>query len=206
MKKVLSLLVGFVFLQAQSWALSGGPVFPGSPASVKGTYAGSMIPSSGANGLGIFALGVPPTGLASGIFAMFVSGGAFYGSMIGIIDPDKLTLNALAQAQQNETRTTVNNGKVQITTVPVALASGVIKSKLKPSNSGAFSFNGRTGSYRITGSGRLQTSSFPIGGGAPVPGISIKVTVLGFQQSTTVDSTININALTGTQVSSGTGS
>jgi hypothetical protein len=195
MKKVLSLLVAFVFLQVQSWALSGGPVFAGSQASVKGTYAGSMVTSLGGNSLGIFAMGVPATGLASGIFAMFVNGGGFYGSIVGIIDPDKLTLNALAQAQENEQIINTVNGQVQIITIPVAIAAGVIKCVLKgDANSGT---NG-SGGFRLIGTGTLQTSVFD-NLGNPVPGAPIDVTVDGFQQSTTVDQTINLNLLTGTQ-------
>ena len=121
MKKVLSLLVAFVFLQVQSWALSGGPVFAGTTAAVKGTYAGSMVSGLGGNSLGIFAIGVPSEGLASGAFAMFNSGGAFYGSIVGVIDPDKLTLNALAQAQENEIVTDLFNGTLEIITIPVAI-------------------------------------------------------------------------------------
>ena len=204
MKKVLSLLVAFVFLQVQSWALSGGPVYGGSTAAVKGTYAGSMVPGLGGNSLGIFALGVPSTGLASGVFAMFVSGGAFYGSIIGVIDPDKLTLNALAQAQQNQTITDFFNGQLEIITIPVALASGVIFATLSPPDTGSFGSASSTGGFRLLGTGQLQTSNFPPNGGAPVPAASIDVVVDGFQQSTTVDSTININTLTGT--SSGSGS
>jgi hypothetical protein len=53
----------------------------------------------------------------------------------------------------------------------------------------------------------LQTFTLPGGtfGGAPIPNGTLDVTVVGFQQSTTVDSQINVNALTGTQ-SGGTGS
>jgi len=205
MKKVLSLLVAFVFLQVQTWALSGGPVYAGTTAAVKGTYAGSMIPDVGTNSLGIFAIGVPSEGLASGAFAMFVSGGAFYGSIVGVIDPDKLTLNALAQAQENTEITDLFNGTLEIITIPVAIASGSIFAKLTQTNQNAFASSGGTGGYRLTGSGALQTFNFPAAGGSPVPGVAITVTVDGFQQSTTVSGTININTLTGTQAS-GSGS
>jgi len=210
MKKVLSLLFAFVFLQVQTWALSGGPVFAGSTAAVKGTYAGSLIPTGGTgNSLGIFALGVPTTGMASGIFALFVSGGAYYGSLVGVIDPDKLTLNALAQAQQNETAVQTNaNGTTTIVSIPIALASGLIRATLEQQTQNAFSSTGGTGAYRLTGSGALQTFTLPTGSvfgnngtSAPIPGPVLNVTVDGFQQSTTVDSTINLNTLTGTQSS-----
>jgi hypothetical protein len=137
---------------------------------------------------------------------MYVSGGAFYGSIVGIIDPDKLTLNALAQAQQNAFRTVIVNGLLQTLIIPVALASGAIFAQLTPPETGAFGSASSSGGYRLTGSGELQTSSFPNNGGAPIPGITVQVTVDGFQQSTTVDSTINLNTLTGTTSASGSGS
>lgn len=153
-------------------------------------------------------MGVPATGLASGIFGMFTAGGAFYGSIVGIIDPDKLTLNALAQAQENEQIINTVNGQAQIISIPVALASGVIKCILK---GGENSFAGGSSGFRLTGSGSLQTFTFVISAssglpsGAPIPGPFVDVTVDGFQQSTTVDQTINLNLLTGTQTS-GSGS
>lgn len=205
MKKVLSLLLAFVFLQVQSWALSGGPVFAGSTAAVKGTYAGSLIPAIAGNSLGIFALGVPATGLASGIFAIFAEGGAFYGSIVGVIDPDKLTLNALAQAQQNETEVIAGtNGQVTIISIPVALATGAVRGILKQQDHTGFGQN--NSGFRVTGTGTLQLFSLDPNSGLPVAGAVLDVTVDGFQQSTTVDSTINLNTLTGTQGSTGSGS
>ena len=46
MKKVLSLLLIFVFLQVEAWALSGGPVFGGGQTNFVGTYSGVLVPSS----------------------------------------------------------------------------------------------------------------------------------------------------------------
>jgi len=204
MKKVLSLLVAFVFLQVQSWALSGGPVFGGSSAAVQGTYAGSMLPDVGGNSLGIFAIGVPATGLASGIFAMFVDGGAFYGSIVGVIDPDLMTLNALAQAQQNEVETFINAAGQQVQIViPVALASGAIFATLSAPSKNGFSGNGNTSGLRVDGSGHLQTFDFTGPNGTPAANGVLDVTVVGFQQSTTTDGQINLNSLTGTQSATG---
>ncbi len=167
-----------------------------------------MLPGTGGNSLGIFALGVPSTGLASGIFAMFVDGGAFYGSIVGVIDPDLLTLNALAQAQQNEVETFINSVGQQVQDViPVALASGAIFATLTTPSSNGFSNNGSASGLRVDGEGHLQTFTLPSGpfGGGPVPNGVLDVTVVGFQQSTTVDSQINLNSLTGT-TQSGSGS
>ncbi len=43
MKQVLSLLVAFVFLQVQSWALSGGPVYPSNSTSVSVEHAAGTL-------------------------------------------------------------------------------------------------------------------------------------------------------------------
>jgi hypothetical protein len=113
MKKVLSLLVAFVFMQAQTWALSGGPVYGGQASStVSGAYAGTLVPlsatevdaggafvpvtaTSGVNALGIFVMDVPTEGLATGTFLFFRAGEAFFGDIQGVIDPATLQLSAL---------------------------------------------------------------------------------------------------------------
>ena len=114
MKKVLSLLVSFVFLQTQTWALSGGPVYGGGQLgiSVIGTYAGVFVPetvnrifsnpdvtppslASDANTLGLFVLGVPSEGVATGNYLFFQDGEAFFGTLTGLVDPASGELRAL---------------------------------------------------------------------------------------------------------------
>src|SRR5687768_12831352 len=108
MNKVLSLLLAFVFLQTQSWALSGGPVFTSGAAgqiSLIGVYAGALLPSgnesedNGTNGLGLFALSVPETGLGTGDFVYFSEGRTFTGTITGVADPDEGTLVGLLKGQ-----------------------------------------------------------------------------------------------------------
>ncbi|MES2571296.1 MAG: hypothetical protein V4710_14730, partial [Verrucomicrobiota bacterium] len=106
MKKVLSLLVSFVFLQTQSWALSGGPKFQGNAASFTGTYAGVLIPevdasttaSTGSASIGLFSLEQPTKGFASGTVVAFVNGAVFNGTIQGILDPDGGVLNGVIDA------------------------------------------------------------------------------------------------------------
>src|SRR5688572_28078265 len=100
MKKVLSLLMAFVFLQAESFALSGGPVY-GSTTNhnVIGTYSGVLLPEevevendlgcgqSSSASIGLFSLGVPETGPSTGSAIALVEGTAFNGSIIGVADP-----------------------------------------------------------------------------------------------------------------------
>ena len=115
MNKVLSLLLAFVFLQTQSWALSGGPNYSsGTQAgqiSLIGVYAGALLPagvdeSTGeetgelvSNGLGLFALSVPETGLGVGQFVYFSEGRTFTGTITGVADPDRGTLTGLLKGQ-----------------------------------------------------------------------------------------------------------
>jgi len=114
MKKVLSLLLAFVFLQVQTWALSGGPQYGGNQAALTGTYAGVLtgvrttVPTSGtgsitgattdtANSLGIFVIGVPEVDVAQGSIALFFQGIFFQGGILGIADPNEGELSGVAQ-------------------------------------------------------------------------------------------------------------
>ncbi|RYD74763.1 MAG: hypothetical protein EOP84_19375 [Verrucomicrobiaceae bacterium] len=115
MNKVLSLLLAFVFLQTQAWALTGGPNYNSGSAtgniSLLGVYAGALLPSGdessdeiaaedlATNGLGLFALSVPETGLGTGQFVYFSEGRTFTGTITGVADPDKGTLTGLLKGQ-----------------------------------------------------------------------------------------------------------
>jgi hypothetical protein len=110
MKKVLSLLLVFVFLKAQALALSGGPVFSNSQGNFVGIYSGVLVPKfttftststasgSASTSIGLFNLSQPDTGLATGTVLMFVDGAPFSGILTGIIDPDSAELNAVIDA------------------------------------------------------------------------------------------------------------
>lgn len=114
MKHVLSILLAFVFIQTQCWALSGGPRYGGNAAAVAGTYAGvftglsgtaqlldpttnQLVDPIGSNALGIFVIGVGQVDVASGTLGLFFEGTFFQGGILGIADPNKQTLNAVAQ-------------------------------------------------------------------------------------------------------------
>ena len=207
MKNVLSLLVAFVFVQTQCWALSGGPVYTGTQGSVQGTYAGVLIPTGiGSNALGLFTLGVPQTGLASGSFAMFAGGGTFFGTMLGIMDPDTLTLSAVAEGQESVRRSFTDTlGVTGVSSQVVATGSGAIKATLVKANANKSLTQG-TGAQRLVGSGALATKSlantldpffFFDFGSTFVPGDTVSFTVDGFKQSGTATGTLNVNSLTG---------
>jgi hypothetical protein len=110
MKKVLSLLLVFVFLKAQALALSGGPVFSNAQGNFVGIYSGVLVPkfttftstatSSGSSSasIGLFTLSQPDTGIATGSVLLFVDGAPFSGVLNGLIDPDSAELNAVIDA------------------------------------------------------------------------------------------------------------
>jgi hypothetical protein len=187
MKKVLSLLMAFVFLQAQTWALSGGPDFSvdsNTPNSLIGTYGGVFVPISSTNiaaanstqapSIGIFSLAVTDTGIAGGNAIVFVRGTAFIGQIAAIADPDKKKIDGVFGATSNflvslsifiGTTTTVNNGVVtivdqfQIQQFPV-FAEGSFHIKVKEGEAGAFN-PAPAGSGSGTGSGTSTTGTIP---------------------------------------------
>jgi hypothetical protein len=127
MKKVLSLLLAFVFLQTQSWALSGGPLVAGGPgSSLTGTYAGVLVPQlapavGASTSIGLFTLATPDTGLATGTITVFVNGAAFNGTVTGVMDPKEGKFSGVVDAQSTFQVTifvpvsTVVNGVTQTT-------------------------------------------------------------------------------------------
>lgn len=93
MKAILASLLCFVLCASECFAIKGGPPYPGGTISVTGTYAGVLEPQFdptdpfSTNSLGIFSLGVPSTGLASGAFIMFTRGTTFSGTIqaVGLV-------------------------------------------------------------------------------------------------------------------------
>lgn len=167
MKQVLSLLVAYVFLQTQMWAIGGGPRNGGSTTSVSGTYVGVMIPSrvnrlfqspsftptaeSDANTLGIFAISIPATGIGTGNYLFFQDGEAFFGTMAGVADPGKSTFLGLiaGAAATNQLATGVEFLS------PVS-AVGRIKTKIVPNNDFSTAFAGS----RLKGSAFIQLQGY----------------------------------------------
>jgi hypothetical protein len=127
MKAWLSCFLCSIFLVAETFAISGGPQYPGST-NIVGVYAGVMRPAQvpvtcatdpstcpdsppgcSANSLGVFSVGVPSSGLATGTFVMFSQGRVFNGTIQGTADPGKdagkATLDAVLSASFNFTVT-----------------------------------------------------------------------------------------------------
>ncbi len=184
MKKVLSLLVAFVVLQTQSWALSGGPNYGGAGISLIGVYAGVLIPGkqpttpltgttsvtdSSAN-IGLFSLGVPETGLATGACVVFVNGDAFSGTITGVADPGKGSVVAVVDTISNFIVFDPANP-----TIPFRLfATGQLKAIVREIPGGRSAIGlPAPGAIRLEGSATLTVTG----------GDTVTYTVDGFQQS-----------------------
>ena len=141
MKIVLTCLMCFVLGASESFAIDGGPVYPGGT-NVVGTYAGvidRVVTDSpldcGANSIGVFSVGVPKTGISSGTFVMFSQGRTFTGTIQGVADPGKSTLKGVLSATFNftVTQTIINpvTGVPTTTTTDVtAGANGSLKTQI----------------------------------------------------------------------------
>lgn len=70
MKKILSLMMCYVFLQTETFALKGGPNQAGGE-KVLGAYSGVMVETSGGTDLGLFLLNAIGSGASSGQVVVF---------------------------------------------------------------------------------------------------------------------------------------
>jgi hypothetical protein len=109
MKRLLSLLLCFVFLNAQSFAKHEMP--GGLMVRITGTYGGVLVPkssvdSSGAtlpvpNSLGLFAFIMPQASYGSGATIFFDSGRIYSGTIIAMGNQNTLVINAIMRASYN---------------------------------------------------------------------------------------------------------
>jgi hypothetical protein len=193
MQRVLSLLVAYIFLQTQVWALSGGPVFAGDQQSLVGTYAGVIIPSLegldpadlndddeadpvfGANSLGVFTIGVPDTAFAEGAVVLFFEGSFFTGGLIGIADPDKGELFGIAQLIRIFSSSSDGDGGLSVTFD--GRADGSFQAKIRAENAQSVRLNG-SGTFALQ---LLNFDTFEFENRG-----AIAVEIEGFRQSTEV--------------------
>jgi hypothetical protein len=175
MRILFALLMCLVFTTAQCFALKGGPPYPVGT-NIIGTYAGVLQgvfdptnPRS-SNTLGIFSIGIPQTGLATGSVAIFTGERTFVGTIQGIGDPNKATLRAALQAVP-----VVTGGGQTITTLNFH-ADGTVSADIKTVRS-AFNTVANT---RLTGTSTVTTTNNNTS--PPTQNISSFV-VDGFKQS-----------------------
>jgi hypothetical protein len=224
MKKLLPLLLCYVFLTAQGLALSGGPVFGGggsNTATTVGTYAGVLVPeddqslnpgvsaSTLQNSLGVFTVGVPQVDVASGAFVYFQSGQTYVGAIVGVADPERLTFQGLVKAQFDIlTRVTVpitggGGGTTSaVVSTPGGFANGSIDCEFVPT--AGFSSSSPTGSgntaVRIRGTARLTITAT-----ATTSNSALVLNVDGYKQSATADVAADLAAFGLAQSSTGAG-
>ena len=108
MKAFFGCLLCLVLATTHTYAIKGGPPIPGVGKNVVGTFAGVLRPpfcplanpaqcGGGLNSLGLFSLGIPQAGLASGSVALFTGERTFVGSIQGVADPTTEKLEAAMQ-------------------------------------------------------------------------------------------------------------
>lgn len=222
MKQIFSLLLTYVFLQTETWAIGGGPQSGGGGAALTGTYAGVLIPvsqtvppvgtQSNAAAIGLFVVGVPATGVATGSALAFVNGIAFLGDMAAIADPKKQSLVGVVSGVSTVQATRLvpvvgPNGLVTFQTITSEIfAQGSIKADFENGGGNVDPTSGTSsGNRRLNGSATLDLFVTVNADGTPAIFNSVKFKVDGFQQSGTSSSiTITFNPGGGTDTDPGT--
>jgi hypothetical protein len=222
MKALLGALLCFVFTLTQAFAISGGPPYPGG-ANIVGVYAGVLRPKKtpttcpgdpstcpdsppgcSANSLGVFSVGVPSSGIATGTFVMFSQGRVFSGTIQGTADPGKdpsrASLKAVLSASFNFTLTettpcpvvtpepspacTPSTTTQEITASATGSLDAHIKSQLSQASLGA-------ASVRLVGSATIDVSQGQVDSATLIPIITcaMLLKVSGFKQTDTAPTT-----------------
>lgn len=220
LKKVFPLLLSYVFVTTQCWAISGGPDYGRGSVSTIGTYSGVIAgltesdisttgpnipgdplppPSStsnitSSNALGLFDLGVPQIGTATGAFLVFADGNVFGGTIDASVDPDTAGLRGIVQAAYNFNLTTFNATGDAVTTAVTAQAIGRITAKISATRSSS------NVAARIIGTANLDINFGQVDSAtlAPVISRTIELSVDGFKQSNTVTATATVGTGTTT--------
>lgn len=217
MKKVLSLLLVFVFLKAQALALSGGPVFSNQQGNFVGIYSGVLVPKfttftstsvnsgSSSASIGLFNISQPDTGLATGTVLLFVDGAPFAGTLTGIIDPDSAELDAVIDATSTfqvtvvVPTTTIVNG-VPTTTLTTqnfsVSASGNMNAKVVPTGFFSSSTTVAVTPSRLDGDASVDIYFQINNDGTPDVSKTAVFQVQGFKQSDTAGTTGTTGGIT----------
>jgi hypothetical protein len=199
MKTLLGCLMCSVLTMSQAFAITGGP-FGGGKANVVGTYGGALTPkpnttdnppNCSANSIGIFSVGVPKNGIATGTFVMFSQGRVFSGTVQGTADQGKGTLKGVLTASFNFNVTFPPTPCPTVTPAPsctpsaftiavTAMANGKLDTQIvSPQN--------LLGATRLRGTATLDISHGEVDSNTLEPIVSCEMTlkVTGFKQSST---------------------
>ncbi len=103
MKAVLAVLLCYLLVASQCFALKGGPPYPTPPTvGSTGQFAGALMPnrekSPSDNSIGIFSILFPPTEIGSGTLLIFQTGQTYTGTIQGVYDTQAKTISALLNA------------------------------------------------------------------------------------------------------------
>lgn len=212
-KKVFPLLLSYVFLTTQCWALDGGPDYGRGIISTIGTYSGVIngltesdaataggpdIPgdplpnpadtttSTNSNALGLFDLSVPVTGTATGAFLLFADGYVFGGTIDGSVDPDTKVLKGIVQGTYSFTLGTFDAAGDAVSTSVTAQAIGMINATINATKAPSLVES------RITGTANLEINfgEVDVTTLAPIVDRVITFSVSGFKQSDVATSTV----------------
>lgn len=197
-KTVAGIFAGILFVASAAYAIKGGPPFPGGT-NVVGTYGGVLLPSSSAspspspapapdcsaNAVGVFSVGVPQSGLATGAFVMFAQGRTYTGSIQAVADPNRAKINGVLHAVLNFTVHQPDGTSIAVT----ATANGQLNAHIIASTSASQTTT--TTSTRIRGTAPMQIDQglvdpFTL---EPIPACQAVFKVRGFKQSDTVTTT-----------------
>jgi hypothetical protein len=202
MKKVLSLLMMFVFLNATLLAFPPDYSGSGTVQNLTGTYAGVLVPTSdtdqvntGTTSIGVFAVGIPGltsgTVISQGVGVLFADGAGYNLSINGTFDPQDSTLTAIIFGESNflvseSIPNGFENGVETFTTITFSIeAEGSMTGTVKaPTGNDAVTGPGTKNSASITGTAQIDTFTAVDLNGPIITGV-INFTVTGFQQSAT---------------------
>src|SRR4051812_3399498 len=200
MRILLAILMCLVLTSGECFAIKGGPPYPRGT-NLVGSYAGVMQgvfdptnPAS-SNSIGIFSLGVPSTGNASGSFVMFSRGRVFRGTAQAFADPEKATLKGILDASFNYTLhvpVTITDSDGTTATVfqdlqVTASAKGPVDAKVAASKGASVSAASTT---VLRGDATLNISQGGVAAnGDPIITSVLSLTVSGVKQSNSAPAT-----------------
>lgn len=206
MKIVLAVLMCLLLCINECMALKGGPVYPAGT-NIVGTYSGVLQgvfdptnPASN-NSIGLFSLGVPSTGNASGAFVMFSRGRVFNGTIRASADPQKASLKGILSATYNYTlsfpvTSTSPTGGVTTTITSIAVtasANGPINATVAVSKSATVSSSSSATILRGDASVSISQGGVAANGDPIVTSVLLLL-VSGVKQSDTATSTTTLTS------------
>lgn len=160
MKRLLSLLMCYVFLQAETFALRGGPGGAGSR-KLTGSYSGVLTQTAGGTDVGLFLLNTQSAGASTGDVVIFSEtidpftgnlGARFFsGTLTGLVNPVSGSFSGLFNAAAPNNTTSSSPLLIVISVTPVI--AGTIKLSIVPSG------NGQVQQVSGTATGESSTTS-----------------------------------------------